>query len=340
MPLGHPGLADRRHEATRTTTSCSPTSRVRASGCWWREGGAGGRGNARFVNSVRQAPKFAELGEEGESLWLRLSLQAHGRRRSGRSAQRRQVVAAAPALQRQAQGGRLPVHHRRAHAGGGRLDRARATSSPWPTCPVCWRARARAWAWATSSWPIWSAASCCCTWSTSPATTGSSRCEGFRTILAELDAHAAGLAEQAAGDRAQQDRRRACRGGRGVARRSSSPRWSALREAGHPAFTYVGGGRAATGRAVWSGRCRRPPARADRACCAGSGRCSASWRRRRREPSRSTLERAAAGGERSRSATEGRHVTYRPRAPPGAELRGGARRGRFRGARARRCGAW
>ncbi len=38
------------------------------------QGGAGGRGNARFVNSVRQAPKFAELGEEGESHWLRLSL--------------------------------------------------------------------------------------------------------------------------------------------------------------------------------------------------------------------------------------------------------------------------
>ncbi len=37
-------------------------------------GGAGGRGNARFVNSVRQAPHFAELGEEGESFWLRLSL--------------------------------------------------------------------------------------------------------------------------------------------------------------------------------------------------------------------------------------------------------------------------
>jgi GTP-binding protein len=37
-------------------------------------GGAGGRGNARFVNSVRQAPHFAELGEEAESLWLRLSL--------------------------------------------------------------------------------------------------------------------------------------------------------------------------------------------------------------------------------------------------------------------------
>ncbi len=37
-------------------------------------GGAGGRGNARFVNSVRQAPHFAEMGEEGETFWLRLSL--------------------------------------------------------------------------------------------------------------------------------------------------------------------------------------------------------------------------------------------------------------------------
>lgn len=37
-------------------------------------GGAGGRGNARFANSVRQAPKFAELGEKGEAYWLRLSL--------------------------------------------------------------------------------------------------------------------------------------------------------------------------------------------------------------------------------------------------------------------------
>ncbi|HMK09158.1 MAG TPA: GTPase ObgE, partial [Anaerolineales bacterium] len=35
-------------------------------------GGVGGRGNARFVNAVRQAPHFAEKGEEGESLWLHL----------------------------------------------------------------------------------------------------------------------------------------------------------------------------------------------------------------------------------------------------------------------------
>ena len=37
-------------------------------------GGAGGRGNTRFTNSVHQAPKFAELGEKGEAHWLRLSL--------------------------------------------------------------------------------------------------------------------------------------------------------------------------------------------------------------------------------------------------------------------------
>jgi GTP-binding protein len=37
-------------------------------------GGSGGRGNSRFTSSIRQAPKFAELGEDGESLWLRLTL--------------------------------------------------------------------------------------------------------------------------------------------------------------------------------------------------------------------------------------------------------------------------
>ncbi|MCX8033025.1 MAG: GTPase ObgE [Thermoleophilia bacterium] len=37
-------------------------------------GGSGGRGNARFANSVRQTPRFAELGAPGESRWLRLSL--------------------------------------------------------------------------------------------------------------------------------------------------------------------------------------------------------------------------------------------------------------------------
>lgn len=37
-------------------------------------GGAGGRGNARFVTSTRQAPHFAERGDEGEDAWIELSL--------------------------------------------------------------------------------------------------------------------------------------------------------------------------------------------------------------------------------------------------------------------------
>jgi GTPase len=37
-------------------------------------GGSGGQGNARFTTSTRQAPRFAELGEEGESGWVTLTL--------------------------------------------------------------------------------------------------------------------------------------------------------------------------------------------------------------------------------------------------------------------------
>lgn len=38
------------------------------------QGGRGGSGNASFVSSTRQVPRFAEYGEEGESRWLVLSL--------------------------------------------------------------------------------------------------------------------------------------------------------------------------------------------------------------------------------------------------------------------------
>jgi len=38
------------------------------------KGGRGGRGNARFVNSTRQAPTLAEKGEPGEEHWLILEL--------------------------------------------------------------------------------------------------------------------------------------------------------------------------------------------------------------------------------------------------------------------------
>ncbi len=38
------------------------------------KGGRGGRGNAKFANSVNRAPTFAEKGEPGEDRWVRLEL--------------------------------------------------------------------------------------------------------------------------------------------------------------------------------------------------------------------------------------------------------------------------
>ena len=212
----------------------------------------GGRGNARFVNSVRQAPQFAELGEEGGELlaaalsassWPTPAWPACPTRASPR------CCGGSPTPSPRWPTTRSPPS---SPCWEWSTGRARATSSPWPTCPGCWKGRARAWGWATSSWPIWNAASCCCTWSTSPATTGSSRWRASAPSWESWTPMPSDLASKpqmivlnkidAVPPEAVEEHGRRC----------SSPRWSGSAGQGHPAFTYVDRRRAAAGRRlVW-----------------------------------------------------------------------------------------
>ena len=88
-------------------------------------GGSGGGGNRRYATATRRAPTTAEVGELGEETLARAAAQAGRRRRAAGLPERRQVVAAAPHLERQAEGGRLPVHHDRPGAGHRRRARRR-----------------------------------------------------------------------------------------------------------------------------------------------------------------------------------------------------------------------
>lgn len=54
----------------------APLCDLSAAGDRWlaARGGAGGRGNARFLSNTRRAPAFAEQGERGEERWLDMEL--------------------------------------------------------------------------------------------------------------------------------------------------------------------------------------------------------------------------------------------------------------------------
>jgi GTP-binding protein len=67
VPPGTAVLDDERTETLADLTTSGQT---------WvaARGGHGGRGNARFASSVRQAPRIAEKGRSGESRWIRLEL--------------------------------------------------------------------------------------------------------------------------------------------------------------------------------------------------------------------------------------------------------------------------
>ena len=89
-------------------------------------GGAGGRGNRRFASPTRQTPRFAETGIAGEEATLELRLKLLADAALAGLAERREVVAPGPDLQREAEGRRVPLHDAAAGARHRRVGRAPA----------------------------------------------------------------------------------------------------------------------------------------------------------------------------------------------------------------------
>ena len=118
----------------------------------------GRRGQPPFASPTRQAPRVAEPGLAGRGA-ARAPPQAGRRRRAARLPERRQVVPAAPHLERDAQGRRVPVHDGRAgarHGRGGRRAPARRGRRAGPAGGC----EPRESGWVTSSSPISSAHGC------------------------------------------------------------------------------------------------------------------------------------------------------------------------------------
>ena len=183
-------------------------------------GGAGGRGNTRFTNSVHQAPKFSELGEEGESFWLRLSLKLMadaglaGLPNAGKSSLLRRVSNAKPKV----------------------ADYPFTTVEPMLGV-VDWSGDGDVFTLADVPGLLEGASEgvglgheflahlerCFLLVHVVDVTasSGVEPLDGFRVILRELDAHAGGLAREAASGGAEQDRRRDPRRGGGAERASS-----------------------------------------------------------------------------------------------------------------------
>ena len=176
----------RRSRGSRASTS---TWSSRASGRPSPPAGSAGTATSASPAPTQQAPRFAESGLQRASRLGRAAPAAARRRRAGRPAERRQVVAAGPADAGGAEGGRLSVHDPRAGARDDRRRRAPARPRRHPRADRGRRGRAPGSA--TSSSPTSSAAGCSSTCSRSaPAADPEA---AYATVRGELAAHGAGL---------------------------------------------------------------------------------------------------------------------------------------------------